>query len=161
MLVDEADALLAGLGSDEHDDTDVVLVCHRLYEVEIVLERKVGNDHTRHARLHTAAEKRLVAIVHDRVEITHEDKRKANLVLDGFELAEQRGQRHAVFQRAGGGVLDDRTVGHGVAERNANLYEVDATAFHGFYHVAGTVQLRTSGTEIERQKLLVAPIGEE
>ena len=45
MVVDESDALIAGLRSDEHDDTQVVAVGNGLDKAEIVVEGQIGDDH--------------------------------------------------------------------------------------------------------------------
>lgn len=42
MLIDEADALLAGFRSNHHDDTDIVLVCYRLHHLQIIIKGRSG-----------------------------------------------------------------------------------------------------------------------
>ena len=54
MVVDESDALLAGLGRDEHDDTQVVAVGYGLHDVEVVVEGEIRDNHAADACLHTA-----------------------------------------------------------------------------------------------------------
>ncbi len=53
MLVDEADALLAGFWRNHHDDTDVILVGYRFHHLEIVIKRKVGNNGSSSLQLST------------------------------------------------------------------------------------------------------------
>ena len=45
VLIDEADAFLAGLWGDEHDDAEVVAVGDGLYDLLVVIKGQVGDDH--------------------------------------------------------------------------------------------------------------------
>ena len=63
MFVDKADSLLTGFWGDEHDDTQIVAVCHRLHDVEIVLEGQVGDNGTAHTTLGTTLAEGLDAVV--------------------------------------------------------------------------------------------------
>lgn len=138
MLIDEADALLAGFWSNHHDDADIVLIGDRLYYLEIVIERKVGDDGSADSALYAALEELLDAIVHDGIEITHEDEREADFILDGFELTEEGLDGHAVFQRLGTCALDNGSICQWVAEGDTNFYHIDALAFHRLDYIAGT-----------------------
>ena len=86
VLVDEAHALGAGLGCDEHDHALVILVGQGLHLLQVVLKRQVGQDGAAHAALDAALEIVLEAILHHHVEIAHEHEWHVHLVLDGLEL---------------------------------------------------------------------------
>ena len=138
MLIDEADALLAGFRSNHHDDTDIVLIGDRLNYLEIVIERKVGNNGSADSALYAALEELLDAIVHDGVEIAHEDEREADFILDGFELTEEGLDGHAVFQCLGTCALDNGSICQWVAEGDTYFYHIDTLAFHRLDYIAGT-----------------------
>ena len=97
----------------------------------VVFEGQVGNDDATDAALHTRLAKGLDAVLHDGVEVAHQYQRNLHLVLDGMQLRKQRLERHAVLQGGSGSILDDRTIGHRVAEGNAYFNHVDASALHG------------------------------
>ena len=161
MVVDEADALLAGLWGDEHDDAQVVLVGNGLHDVQIVIEGQVGDDHSADASLGTRLAERLDAVVQDGVQIAHQDKWNLHLILDGLQLGEECLQVHAVLQGLGGSTLDDGTVGQRVAEGDAHLNHGDAPTLHGQDHVGGAFEGRTASTEIERKEFLSLRLAEK
>ena len=138
MLIDEADALLAGFRSNHHDDADIVLIGDRLNYLEIVIERKVGNDGSADSALYAALEELLDAIVHDGVEIAHENERDIDFILDGFELTKEGFDGHAVFQSLGTCALDNGSICQRVAEGDTYFYHIDALAFHRLDYIAGT-----------------------
>ena len=88
-MVDEADALVAGFGGDEHDDAEVVAVGDGLDNLLVVIERQVGDNHAADTTLDTTLTKLLDAVVEDRIEITHEDEGNLYVVLDGLQLREE------------------------------------------------------------------------
>ena len=138
MLIDEADALLAGFRSNHHDDTDIVLIGDRLNYLEIIIERKVGDDGSADSALYTALEELLDAIVHDGVEIAHENERNIDFILDGLELTKEGFDGHAVFQSLGTCALDNGSICQRVAEGDTYFYHIDALAFHRLDYIAGT-----------------------
>ena len=79
----------------------------------------------------------------------------------GSQLGKQCSEGHAVLQGGGGSILNNRTVGHRVTKGNAYFYHVNASLLHGENHVTGTIEGRGSGTEIERQELLIATMGKK
>ena len=149
VVVDKTDALLAGLGRDEHDDAQVVLVGNGLDNLLIVLEGQVGDDGAAHTALYARLAKGLDAVVQDGVEITHEYQRDVDLVLDGLELAEEQAEVHAILERLCGGTLNDGTIGQRIAEGDAYLDHGDATALHGKNHIAGALEGGTACAEIQ------------
>ena len=153
MLVDESDALLAGLRGNHHDDTHVVLVSDGLHHLQVVIERKVGDDGAAHATLHATLEELLDAVVHHGIQIAHQHQGNVHLVLDGLQLGEEFLHGHSVLQRHGSGTLYHRAVSQGVAEGNAHLYHVDALALHRLDDIARAVQRGTASTEIQAQQL--------
>ena len=74
MLIDEADALVARFGGDEHDDADVVLVGNGLVFFQIILEGKVGNDNTVNAYFGATLAEPFESELHDRVEVAHHNQ---------------------------------------------------------------------------------------
>ena len=128
MLVYKANALLGGLRRYHHNTTQVVAVGKRLYHLQIVGKRKVGDDESRDTALHTTLAETLVAVVHNDVEITHQHKRYMYLVLYSLKLCEEVFEGHAVLQGYGSGTLYHRSVCQGVAKGYAHLYHVDALA---------------------------------
>ena len=161
IVVDEADAFLRGLGSDEHDDAEIIAVGKGLDLAEVVIEGEVGDNHATDACFSTGPTKGLYTIVEDGIEVAHEDEGDGHLVLDGFQLGEECLQVHAVLQGLSGGGLDDGTVSERVAEGDADFNKVDASSLHRLYHIAGSFECRTAGTEIEGEEFAVATVGEE
>ena len=86
VVVDETDALLTGLRGDQHDDAQVVLVGHRLDDVQIVVERQVRDDGTTDASLDTRLTESLNTVMQDGVQIAHQHEGNLHLVLDGLQL---------------------------------------------------------------------------
>ena len=155
MLIDEADALLAGFRSNHHDDTDIVLVCYRLHHLQIIIKRKIRNDGSTDSALYATLEELLDAIVHDRVEITHQYQWKLYFILDSLQLAEELLHGHSVLQGLGSCALNHRTISQRIAERDSYLNHVDALTFHRLNHIAGAFQGWAASTEIQAQKLAV------
>ena len=86
MVVDKPDAVLACLRSNHHDNTDVILVGYRLDNIDVILERQVGDNRSADTAFDTTLEVVLYSVVHDRVQIAHDYERNAHLVLDSLEL---------------------------------------------------------------------------
>ena len=154
VLVDEADALVAGLGCNQHDDAEVVAVGHGFVRVEVVAEWQVGNDHAVDAHLCATLAEWLESEVHDGVEVAHQDQWDADVAADVLQLGEQRAQGHAVAQCLCGCILYDGPVGHGVAEGYAHFYHVYAALGQGADDVGCAVQCGVSGAEIEAEDAL-------
>ena len=148
MLVDEADALLAGLWRDEHDDAYVVLVGSRLDALQIVVEGQVGNNDTTDTTLYTRLAKLLNAVLHDGIEITHQHQGNGDLFLDGLQLLEKQTQTHTILQGCCGCFLDNRSVGHRIAEGYADFYHADTSILHSQNGIGSTVKGGGSCTEI-------------
>ena len=89
MLIDEADALLAGFRCDEHDNTDVILVSGRFDTLQLIIEGQVRDDDTANATFYTRLTERVNAVLHDGVQIAHQHEWDLYFVLDGFQLAEE------------------------------------------------------------------------
>ena len=155
VLVDEADAVVAGLWRDEHDDAEVVAIGDGLDDVLVVVEGEVGDDHAANTGVDARLTEGFDAVVEDGIEIAHEDEGNLCLVLDGFQLGEEFGEGHAVFEGLSGGTLDDGAVGQGVAEWDADLDEVDAAALHGEDDVGGAFECGAASTEVERKEFFV------
>ena len=151
VVVDEADAVVGGLGGDEHDDAEVVLVGDGLHLSEVVVEGEVGDDHAGDAGFGAALAEGLDAVVEDGVEVAHENQGDVDVDLDGFQLVEELGKGHAVLEGLRGGCLDDGAVGEGVAEGDADLDEVNASFLHRQDDVTGAVEGGTAGAEVEAE----------
>ena len=82
MLVDKADAFVTGFGGDQHDDTQVVTVGYGFVVLHIVGKRQVGDNHAVDARSGTLPAKVFKTVLHDGVQVTHQDKRDGYLVAD-------------------------------------------------------------------------------
>ena len=89
MLIDETDTLLAGFWRNHHDDTDVILVGNGFHHLQIIIKRKVWDDGAAHSALYAALEESLNAVVHDRVQITHQHEWKLHFILDFLQLGEE------------------------------------------------------------------------
>ena len=161
MVVDETDALLAGLGGDEHDDAQVVAIGDGFHDVQVVVEGEVGDDGSADTCLNTRLAELLDAVVQDGVEVAHQHEGNFYLVLDGCELGEEFAEGHTVSKGLCGGRLDDGTIGQRVAERDAYLNHRDASALHRQDDVGGAFEGGTTGTEIERQEFLVCAVCEK
>ena len=75
VVIDETDALLARLWGNQHDDAQVVAVGNGFHNVLIVGEGQVRDDDSAYTALNTTLAKSFNAILHDRIQITHEDER--------------------------------------------------------------------------------------
>lgn len=60
------------------------------------------------------------------------------------------------MQGAGGGILDDNAVGHGVTERNSDFNHADSVSFEGTDNVGSTVEVGTACTKVNGQQILGA-----
>ena len=65
----------------------------------VVAERQVWYNHAVDAALPTIATKRLEAVLHDRVQITHEEEWHGHCGTNIAQLIKKQAQAHAVFQR--------------------------------------------------------------
>ena len=72
MLIDKAYALLAGFWGDKHDDAQVVPLGNGLHDVQVVIERQVGDDGTADARLDARLTERLNTVMQDGIKIAHQ-----------------------------------------------------------------------------------------
>ena len=71
-------------------------------------------------------------------------------------MFEKQTEGHAVVQGAGGGILDDNAVGHGVTERNSDFNHADSVSFEGTDNVGSTVEVGTACTKVNGQQILGA-----
>ena len=161
VVVDETDTFFGRFGRDEHDDAQVVMVGDGLEVLHIVLEGKVGNDDTIDTHTNTFLAELLEPKLHDGVEIAHEDERKIvsyptfrRTSANTFELREELTKGHTVAQRLGGCILDNRPIGHRVAERNADLDHGDAVLLHSVQDLSSTFKRGGTRTEVETQQFL-------
>ena len=69
------------------------------------------------------------------------DERDADIATDVAQLFEKQAEGHAVAQGAGGSILDDNAVGHGVTERNSDFNHIDSVFFEGADNVGSTVEV--------------------
>ena len=66
----------------------------------------------------------LETILHDGVQVAHQYQRNTDICADFLQLAEEFSERHSVAQGLCGCVLNDRTVGHRVTERDTYFYHL-------------------------------------
>ena len=97
MLIDEANTLLRGLRSDEHDDSQVVYIGYGFDIVKVVLERQIGDDDTTDTAIHARLTESLDTILHDRIEVSHKYQWYRYFVFYALELIEQRSKGHSVL----------------------------------------------------------------
>lgn len=127
VSIDFTDAFLGCLRGDEHNHPQVVSVGHGFVFREIFGEGEVGDNDAVDAGLATTFAEMLEAILHDRIEVAHQDDRDVNLRTHLFQLAEEEAEAHAVAQGLCRSLLDDRTVCHRVGKRNTDFNHVDAS----------------------------------
>ena len=151
-----ADAGFAGFGGDEHDDTDVILRGDGFVTLFVIAEREVGNDDAIDAAFHALLAEGFEAELHDGIEVPHKDEGDADIATDVAQLFEKQAEGHAVVQGAGGGVLNDNAVGHGVTERNSDFNHADSVSFEGTDNVGCTVEGGTACTKVNGQQILGA-----
>ena len=132
MFINQADTFFTGFRSDEHDDSHILFLGYGTIFLHIIFERQVGDNHPVDSRLPASAAEILESILHDGIEISHQHQRNLYFFTDIFQLVEKKFQCHAVFQGAGGGVLDNGTVSHRVTERNADFNHVNPFFFQDF-----------------------------
>ena len=151
-----ADAGFAGFGGNEHDDTDVILRGDGFVTLFVIAEREVGNDDAIDAAFHALLAEGFEAELHDGIEVPHKDEGDADIATDVAQLFEKQAEGHAVVQGAGGGILDDNAVGHGVTERNSDFNHADSVSFEGTDNVGCTVEGGTACTKVNGQQILGA-----
>ena len=124
MCINQADTLLGGLRGDQHDHLQVIPIGDRFIVGHVVGIGQVGDDHAIHTHLHTALAEGLEAILHDGVQIAHQDDRDLYRLSDLFQLLEEQANRHTVAQGHGARLLDHRAIGHRIGEGNTYLHHV-------------------------------------
>ena len=100
-------------------------------------EGQVGDDDAVDATFRTCPAEGFKAEVQDRIEISHQYQRYADIAADVTQLVKEDAERHSVAQGAGGGILNDDAVRHGVAK-------------------GGAVECGAAGTKVDRQQVLGA-----
>ena len=154
MVIDEPDTLLTRLRSYHHDHPQIIFVGNGFHIIQIIGKGKVGNNHSRHATLHTLLTELLYTVVKNNVQVSHQYERYLHLILDAAQLLKQFRQRHTVLQSYGSCTLDDRTVCQRITERNAYLDHTDATLLQGLDDLGCTFKCGAPSTEIKRQDFL-------
>ena len=117
-------------------------------------EGQVGDDDAVDATFRTFPAEGFKAEVQDRIEISHQYQRYADIAADVTQLVKEDAERHSVAQGAGGGILNDDAVCHGVAEGDADFQHVYASCGQCADDVSRTSGRRVSGTEIQRKDIL-------
>ena len=120
----------------------------------IVPEGEVGDDDPVYPAVRTALAKGFETIMEDGVEVSHQYQGDFHVLPDVFQLLEEAVQAHAVLQGFRGSVLDDGSVGHRVAEGDADFQHVYASCGQCADDVSRTSGRRVSGTEIQRKDIL-------
>ena len=151
-----ADALFAGFGGDEHDDADVVFLRDGLIVRLVFPEGQVGDDDAVDATFRTCPAEGFKAEVQDRIEISHQYQRYADIATDVTQLVKEDAERHSVAQGAGGGILNDDAVRHGVAEGDADFYHIHSVLFERADNIGCAVERGAAGTKVDRQQVLGA-----
>ena len=129
--IDFADALLGSFRGDEHNHPQVVSVGHGFVFREVFGEGEVGDDDAVNPGLAATFAEMLEAILHDGIEVTHQDDRNVNLRTHLFQLAEEEAEAHSVAQGLCRSLLDDRAVRHRVGEGDADFNHVDSRLLEG------------------------------
>ena len=115
----------------------------------ILLERQVGDDASVDAVFDAFPAKVFEPEPKHRVQITHQDQRDFDGFPDVRKLPEQSFQAHAVPKSLRGCVLDHFSVGHRIAERDADFDQVDSPVFEGADNPGGAVGGRVAGAKID------------
>ena len=149
-----ADALLARLGRNEHNDFYPVLFGQCPVVLFVFQERQVGDDDPVDAAPHALLTEMFEAELQDGVQVAHQHEGDMHVASDIGQLAEEQAKGHAVVQGAGGGFLYDHPVGHGVAEGYAYFYHSHAVALEGADNVGCPVQGRAAGAEVNGKQIL-------
>ena len=118
---------------------------------DVVLERQVGDDEPVDAVCLAGLAQAFEPVLHDRVEVAHEDEGDTDFAPHVFQLVEQAAEGHAAPESLGGGILYDGPVCHGVAKGDSDFYQVDALRFEGTDYFDGIVGFRASGTKVNRK----------
>ncbi|MNN41327.1 hypothetical protein D3C81_1554410 [compost metagenome] len=132
------------------------MVAHQPGERLALLGRIVDHQHAIHAGRARGPGKGLFAHALDRVGVAHQHHRGFGIGL--AELAhplQHLRQRHALRQRALGGALDHRAVGHRVGERHAQLDHVGAARHQRVHQRHGQAGLGIAGGDERNQALLL------
>ena len=155
MFVDESDTLLTCLWSNHHDDADIISVSNRLYHFQIIIKWKVWNDSSTHTTFYTTLEEIFYSVVHDRIQISHQNKWQLHIILDSFQLSEKLLHGHSILQSLGTSTLNDRTISQRITEWDSYLYHIYSLALHRLNHITRSFEGWATSTEIQAQKLAV------
>ena len=131
----------------------VMAIGYLLVIGDIIGIRQVGDDHSVYAGLYATGAEFLETVLHDGVQISHQYQRNSDLAADIGQLAEEFFQGHSVVKGLGCGLLDNRTVGHRVTERDSYFYHLDTFLFQSTDDFGCTFQGGTAGTEVNRQEI--------
>ena len=107
------------------------------------------NDDGINARLATFFAEVFEAVVKNWVEIAHENHGNLNFRSEILEFVKNPLQAHSLFQRLRGSMLNDRSVGERVAERNAHFHHVNSLLLQGTENGQGGFGSGVTGTEID------------
>ena len=153
VLVYQPDTFFTGFRSDQHDDLEAILLGNGTEFCLVILEGKVWNDHSVNAAFPAAPAEVLETVLHDGVQISHQYRRDSDLAADIGQLAEEFFQGHSVVKGLGCGLLDNRTVGHRVTERDSYFYHLAPFLIQSTDDFGCTFQRGTAGTEVNRQEI--------
>ena len=144
---DLLDAVGAGRRGDEEDDLDVGALERGLQRAGF-LRREIDDEEAIDARRVRGLGEAVEAVLEEGVVVAEEHDRDVGLGAEARGHFQGLGQRHAGFERALGGLLDDGAVGGGVGEGDAEFEDVDSGAAGGAEDVEARRGVRVAGGEI-------------
>ena len=88
MGIDQPDSFLGGLWGDQHDHFQVMAIGDLLVVGDIIGVRQVGDDHSVYAGLYATGTEFLETVLHDRIQVAHQDDRDLYFAPDLSQLPE-------------------------------------------------------------------------
>ena len=149
VCVNQTDTLLGGLRRDQHNHFQIIPIGDRFVVGHVVGIGQIRNDHAIHTYLHAALAEGFEAILHNGIQVTHQDNGDLHALSNPFQLLEEQTDRHAVAQRLCARLLNDRTIGHWVGKGNTYLNHVDTFCLQLSQDLGCIFQPGIAGGEID------------
>ena len=147
---DQLDAIVRGGWRDEVNHAKSGFGHERLVIFRF-FRRQVERQEAVHAGAGGIVDELFQAVPVHQVEINVEDDGDLRLLADGGDGFQHFGRGRAGFQPALGGQLIDQAVRQRIAERNAQLQDINADAIEGQRQLAGGFEVGVAGADIDNE----------
>ena len=141
-----------GCGRDQGDQRYMILAA-QVGKLLLFFKGKIRQDQTVDADLRAGFDKNFRIIGKDNVGICHKYHRNSHVFAQVTYQIKDLVSGGAACKRAHIRLLNDRSLGRGIGERDAELNEICACIYHGAHHLCGRFQIRIAACD-ERNKCL-------